>query len=157
MNATEEIIASPRGCVICGSEPTHQHHIVKRKLGGVETIPLCPRHHVWAESGRIPENLLWKLRRELKTETELVWGYHDDGDDEPRPAVWEAEYQRDVMAYSEVSFHDFYSEDVGISLLPPALHPGDHHVWRQCMVSLWLSGLRKLDLSKRFKENESLS
>ncbi len=153
-SAGEELTASPRGCVICGAEPTHQHHIVKRKLGGLETVPLCPKHHAWADHGKIPQNLLWKLRHELNTETELAWGYDDDEEGELQPSPWEAEYQRDVMAYSDVPFHDFYSDDIGVCLFPPTLHPGDQHVWRQCMISLWLSGQKELDLSRRFRSGD---
>jgi hypothetical protein len=128
-----------RGCVICGSLKTHEHHIIKRKEGGVETISLCPKHHVMADRGKIPSDILWDFLRDRS----IGWELTDDFE-----SPWELEYHRNVVTYSDVKFHDFYNDEYSHCLYPPALHPGDCRVYRQCMVSLWLEGKRKLDIGR---------
>ncbi len=127
------------GCVVCGADSMHEHHIVKRKLGGVETITLCPKHHAWADRGKISAELLWALLSERASGWELS---------DELGMCWELEYHRDVMMYSDVQFHDFYNEEYSHCLYPPSLDPENHHIYRQCMVSLWLDGKRELDVSQ---------
>ena len=136
MNSTVHL----EGCVICGTPTTHQHHIVKRRLGGVETISLCPKHHVWADKGKIPTALLWTFLRERANGLELV-------EESEMEMCWELDYHRDVMMYPEVKYHDFYNSEYSRCLYPPSLDPENHRVHRQCMVSLWLEGKRELDIS----------
>ena len=140
-----------RGCVICGVQSTHEHHIVKRKLGGVETISLCPKHHIWADRGKISEELLWSLRHQKAVGLELA----DDSE-----MLWEMDYHRDLAYVGEAQFHDFYSKEYAICMYPPSLDPDNHHIHKQCMISLWLNGKRDLDFSgsgmkgRRFTEVE---
>ena len=137
-----------RGCVICGAQRTHEHHIVKRKLGGVETISLCPKHHIWADRGRISEELLWSLRHDRAVGSELTddWGI-----------PWEIDYHRDLVYAAEAQFHDFYSEEYAICMYPPSLDPDNHHIYRQCMISLWFGGKRSLDFSTLSSPERKLS
>ncbi len=100
------------GCVVCGADSMHEHHIVKRKLGGVETITLCPKHHAWADRGKISAELLWALLSERASGWELS---------DELGMCWELEYHRDVMMYSDVQFHDFYNEEYSHCLYPPSL------------------------------------
>jgi len=55
MNEIQELTLHYRGWVICGTLRTDEHHIVKRKLGGVDTITLCRKHLSLAGRGKIPQ------------------------------------------------------------------------------------------------------
>jgi hypothetical protein len=74
--------------------------------------------------------------------------------------LWEMDYHRDLASVGEAQFHDFYSEEYAICMYPPSLDPDNHHIHKQCMISLWLNGKRDLDFSgsgmkgRRFTEVE---
>jgi hypothetical protein len=76
--------------------------------------------------------------------------------------LWEIDYHRDMVYSAEAQFHDFYSEEYAICMYPPSLDPDNHHIRRQCMISLWLNGKRDLDFLvngtkvKRFAEVEAV-
>src|SRR2546425_11569203 len=126
------------GCVKCGTWKTDEHHIIKRRLGGKETISLCRKHHSQADRGKIDSKLLWSLLHDRNIGRELTDDYE---------LLWELDYQRTVLnGDREIQFHDFYCEDHAICLYPPTLHGENRGFYRQCRVSLWIAGEQDLQL-----------